>query len=71
MRNCPVCGTPAKDKQDDQVALWGFGVHDAKTDSRKTVDKTISELVILHKDCLLSYIEGAFIDCKFQAKQKR
>jgi len=71
MKNCPVCGIPPIDGCDNQVVLWGFGIHDAETNSRKSVNKPMSELVLLHKECLLTYIEGEFLDSRVNAKISR
>lgn len=69
MKNCPVCGIAAQDGIDDQIALWGFGIHDAKTNSYKRIDDKVDDMRILHKHCLLAYFDGAFIDCRVEAKK--
>ncbi len=65
-KSCPVCGEIAKDGVDDQVVLWGWGVHNAESDSFIVIDRLQHDMVILHATCLQNYITGKLIECSKQ-----
>lgn len=61
---CIVCNEPAKDGIDDQVAVWGLGIHHADSNKLKVCvsPEKESDMEIFHRHCFFQYLELEYLE---------